>query len=62
LRSSAWSAKGKNRGETAKALHMSDGSVKGIITGILNKTGFSSIMKFSVYAVAHGFIVPLYRE
>lgn len=53
---------GKSRGEIAQALHMSEGSVKGIITGILNKTGFDSIMKFSVYAVAHGFIVPVHRE
>ena len=49
---------GKSRGEIAQALAMSEGSVKAIITDILNKTGFDSIMKFSVYAVAHGFIVP----
>jgi DNA-binding NarL/FixJ family response regulator len=49
---------GKSRYEIARALHMSEGSVKGAITGILNKTGFDSIMKFSIYAVAHGFIVP----
>ena len=49
---------GKSRGEIAKALNMSEGSVKALITGILNKTGFDSIMKFSVYAVAHGFILP----
>jgi len=49
---------GKNRNEIAQALSMSEGSVKALITGILNKTGFDSIMKFSVYAVAHGFIVP----
>lgn len=49
---------GKSRNEISSALSMSEGSVKAIITGILNKTGFESIMKFSVYAVAHGFIVP----
>ena len=49
---------GKSRKEIAQALAMSEGSVKAIITDILNKTGFDSIMKFSVYAVAHGFVVP----
>ncbi|MCL2029249.1 MAG: response regulator transcription factor [Deltaproteobacteria bacterium] len=49
---------GKSRNEIAQTLAMSEGSVKAAITGILNKTGFDSIMKFSVYAVAHGFIVP----
>ena len=49
---------GKNRNEIASALSMSEGSVKSTISGILDKTGFDSIMKFSVYAVAHGFIVP----
>jgi len=44
--------------EKFSALNMSEGSVKALITGILDKTGFDSIMKFSVYAVAHGFIVP----
>ena len=49
---------GKSRGDIAKVLNLTEASVKVIITGILNKTGFDSIMKFSVYAVAHGFIVP----
>ena len=49
---------GKSRNEIAAALSISEGSVKSLITGILNKTGFDSIMKFSVYAVAHGFIIP----
>jgi DNA-binding NarL/FixJ family response regulator len=53
---------GKTRHEIASALSMSEGSVKSLITGILNKTGFDSIMKFSVYAVAHGFIVPNNNE
>jgi len=49
---------GKSRREIASVLNMSEGSVKLLITGILNKTGFDSIMKFSIYAVTHGFIVP----
>jgi DNA-binding NarL/FixJ family response regulator len=49
---------GKSRNEIALALHMTEANVKVMITGILNKTGFDSMMKFSVYAVARGFIVP----
>lgn len=48
----------KNRKEIAKELAMSEGSVKAIITAILNKTGYDSIMKFAVYAVAKGYINP----
>jgi DNA-binding NarL/FixJ family response regulator len=53
---------GKSRSEIASALAMSEGSVKLSVTGILNKTGFENIRKFSVYAVAHGFIVPEHNE
>jgi DNA-binding NarL/FixJ family response regulator len=49
---------GKSRQEIAMALILTESNVKAIISGILNKTGFDSIMKFSVYAVPHGFIVP----
>lgn len=49
---------GKSRKEIAAVLSMSEGSVKAAITRILDKTGFDSIMKFAVYAVANGFIVP----
>jgi DNA-binding NarL/FixJ family response regulator len=49
---------GKNRHEIAAALDVSESSVKTHFSAILNKTGFDSITKFSVYAVAHGFIVP----
>ena len=49
---------GKNRKEIAQALAMPEGSVKELIAGILNKTGFDNIMHFSVYAVANGFIIP----
>ena len=48
---------GKNRSEIAAALAMSEGSVKALVTGILNKTGFDNIVKFSMYALAHDFIV-----
>ena len=49
---------GKSRSEIAYAVAMSESRVKLLVTGILNKTGFENIRKFSVYAVAHGFIVP----
>jgi len=49
---------GKSRSEMAVALSLSESRIKQLVTGILNKTGFENILKFSVYAVAHGFIVP----
>ena len=49
---------GKSRSEMAAALSLSESRVKALVTGILEKTGFENILKFSVYAVAHGFIVP----
>ncbi|MCL2010442.1 MAG: response regulator transcription factor [Synergistaceae bacterium] len=49
---------GKSRSEMAAALSLSESRIKQLVTGILNKTGFENILKFSVYAVAHGFIVP----
>lgn len=48
----------KSRKEIARELAMSEGSVKAVITSILNKTGFDSIMKFAVYAVSKGYINP----
>jgi DNA-binding NarL/FixJ family response regulator len=49
---------GKSRKEIAATAAMSESSVKAIIGDILDKTGFDSIMKFAVYAVANGFIAP----
>ena len=49
---------GKSRKEIAQSLAMPEGSVKELIAGILEKTGFDNIMQFSVYAVARGFIIP----
>jgi len=50
--------KGKNRHEIAEMLHMSESNVKRYFSDILKKTGFDSITKFSVYAVANGYILP----
>ncbi|MCL1818627.1 MAG: response regulator transcription factor [Spirochaetaceae bacterium] len=49
---------GKTRGEMMKELDISESTLKPIVTSILDKTGFDSIMKFAVYAVGRGLIVP----
>ena len=49
---------GKSRSEMSKELGISESMIKPIITSILDKTGFDSIMKFAVYAVGRGLIVP----
>jgi len=49
---------GKARNEIADELAMSESVVKRVISGILEKTYFDSIMKFAVYAVSRGLIVP----
>lgn len=48
----------KSRKEIAQELAMSEGSIKAVITDILNKTGYDSILRFAVYAVSKGFIKP----
>jgi len=50
---------GKQQNEIIQALSVSEDRVKELISSILNKTGFDSITKFSIYAVANGFIVPI---
>ena len=49
---------GKSRTDIAEELTLSDGVVKKIISEILEKTYFDSIMKFAVYAASRGLIVP----
>ena len=48
---------GKTRSEMIKELDISESTIKPIITSILDKTGFDSIMKFAIYAVGRGLIV-----
>ena len=48
---------GKTRGEMSRELGVSESTLKPIVTSILDKTGFDSIMKFAVYAVGRGLIV-----
>jgi DNA-binding NarL/FixJ family response regulator len=50
--------KGKDRQEIAQSLDISEARVKQHFAALLDKTGFDSITKFFVYAVARGFIVP----
>jgi DNA-binding NarL/FixJ family response regulator len=52
----------KSRTEIARELAMSESSVKSVITSILNKTGYDSIMKFALYAVANGYIIPNFGD
>ena len=49
---------GKSRSEMIKILGISESTIKPIITSILDKTGFDSIMKFAIYAVGRGLILP----
>jgi DNA-binding NarL/FixJ family response regulator len=53
---------GKDREEIAHTLHMSESSVKAIFLSVRDKTGFESITKFSMHAVAKGLIVPRHSE
>ena len=50
--------KGKSRTEIVKELGMSEAVIKRIISSILEKTEFDNIMKFAIYAVSRGLIVP----
>jgi len=50
--------KGKSRTEIVKELGMSETVIKRIISSILEKTEFDNIMKFAIYAVSRGLIVP----
>ncbi|MDR0444326.1 MAG: response regulator transcription factor [Treponema sp.] len=49
---------GKTREDMARSLSISESTVGQFITSILDKSGFDSIMRFAVYAVSCGFIVP----
>mgnify|MGYP000003210698 FL=1 len=51
----------KSRREIASELFLSEGTVKRRISEILAKTGYDSIMKLAVNAVAKGYIVPRLR-
>lgn len=48
----------KSRPEIAKALFISEGTVKRRISDLLTKTGYDSLLKLAVQAVSNGYIVP----
>ena len=50
--------KGKTRPEIAAELDMSEALVKAVVTSLLNKTGFDSILRLAVYLTSNGYIVP----
>ena len=49
---------GLSRSDIAKELDISEAMLKPLVTSILDKTGFDSIIKFAMYAVSRGLIVP----
>ncbi|MCL2127306.1 MAG: response regulator transcription factor [Treponema sp.] len=54
--------KGKTRTEVANELGVSESLVKVVVTGLLNKTGFDSILRLAVYATSSGYILPNINE
>jgi DNA-binding NarL/FixJ family response regulator len=48
----------KTRKEIAAELGCSEALVKAIITTILNKTGFESILRLAIYLVSNGYLLP----
>ena len=50
--------KGKTRSEVADEIGISEALVKAIVTNLLNKTGFDSILRLAVYLTSSGYILP----
>jgi len=50
--------KGKTRSEVATELGVSEALVKAIVTSLLNKTGFDSILRLAVYLTSSDYILP----
>ena len=49
---------GKTRAEVAGELCISEALVKAIVTSLLNKTGFDSVLRLAVYMTSSGLIMP----
>ena len=49
---------GKTRSEIADELCVSEALIKAIVTSLLNKTGFDSILRLAVYLTSSGLIMP----
>ncbi|HHT32034.1 MAG TPA: response regulator transcription factor [Corynebacterium sp.] len=48
---------GLSRREIADEMHLSENTIKAVIRSLLTKTGFATIARLAIYAVAHGFVV-----
>lgn len=48
----------QERSEIAEKLHISESTVKNIISSLLSKTGYDSISKLAIYAMRNGYILP----
>ena len=44
--------------ELAKELNITPGTLKNYITNILNKMGFDSISKLTIFCISNGYIIP----
>ena len=49
---------GKTRSEIANELDVSEALIKAIVTSLLNKTGFDSVLRLAVYMTSSGLIMP----
>lgn len=49
---------GKTRSDIAAELGVSEALVKAIVTSLLNKTGFDSVLRLAVYMTSSGYIMP----
>jgi len=49
---------GKTRAEIAAELGVSEALIKAIVTSLLNKTGFDSVLRLAVYMTSSGLIMP----
>jgi DNA-binding CsgD family transcriptional regulator len=50
--------RGMNRQDIAAHYGLSENTVKGYVRAILSKTGYDSIAKLTMYALANGYIAP----
>ena len=49
---------GKTRTEVAEEIGVSEALIKAIVTSLLNKTGFDSVLRLAVYMTSSGLIMP----
>ena len=51
-----------DREDIAKELNITSGTLKNYITNILNKMGFDSISKLTIFCVSNGYIIPSIKK